>query len=80
MTISATAVAIGKAIEQFFSWLKESKTHQSESEIIKELKDLKKAVNIAEEIIDIAFRYIRYYNEDDRAKIRKLKKEFDKKD
>lgn len=79
-SITAATTALGKAFEQLFSWLKENKIHQSESVILKDKKNLEEAVNLAEEIIDIAFKYLRCYSEDDRAKLRKLKRKFDKKD
>lgn len=80
MTVSTATTAIGKALEELFKLLRENKESQSETELVKEIKSLKKAVDIAEELVDISLRYIRYFSENDRAKFRKLKKKFDKED
>lgn len=42
---------------KLFEWKTTKTQHQSETEIIKDKKDYKKATNIAEKIIDIAQQY-----------------------
>jgi hypothetical protein len=71
---------VGEAIKSGFSYAEKAKEHQSETQIVKDKKRLKKATNIAQE----AFRLIddnKHYLPDDVVKkYEKLRKEFDEKD
>lgn len=78
--ITAAVQAFSKALSELFGLLKEGKLRQSERELIKENRKLKKAADLAEEIIEIVYRYIRYFSEEDRARVRKLIKKFNKND
>lgn len=71
---------VGEAIKSGFSYAEKSKEHQSETQILKDKKRLKKATNVAQEI----FRLIddnKYYLPDSVVdKYEKLKKKFEDKD
>lgn len=78
--ITAAVQAVSKALSELFGLLKEGKMRQSEKELIRENRKLKKAADLAEEIIELAYKYIRYFSEEDRALTRKLIKKFNKND
>lgn len=80
MAITEAISKVGDAIKGIFDYVKETKEHQSETQVLKELKSVKKAVNIAEQIFYITDVYIPQFSEDDRKKYEKLRIKFDKKD
>lgn len=80
MAITEAVAKVGEAVKSLFDYVKETKEHQSETQVIKEFKRLKKATNIAEQIFYVTDCYIPYFSEDDKKKYEKLRLKFDKKD
>lgn len=78
--IQVTVQALLNCLTQFFSYKKVKTENQDESEIIDDKKDLKKASDIAEKIIQIAFKYQDSMSKLDRLKLNSLIKQFNKKD
>lgn len=72
--------SVSNAIKGIFDYASTSKEHQSETQIIKENKKLKEAVNIAEEILLITDNYQVHFSDEDWKQYKKLKKKFNKKD
>lgn len=72
--------AISNTVKSCFDFASTAKEHQSETEIIKENKQLKEAVNIAEEILEITESCYAHFSDDDWKRYKKLKKKFNKKD
>lgn len=68
------------ALKSVFDYAGTEKEHQSETEIIKEKRDLEDAVNTAEEIIELFNKYQTYLTDDDWKSFKKLVKKFNKKD
>ena len=68
------------ALKSVFDFASTAKEHQSETEIIKEKRDLEDAVNTAEEIIELFDKYQTYLSDDDWKSFKKLVKKFNKKD
>lgn len=68
--------AIGKATEKGFSYAEKAKEKQSETAILKDRKELQKAVNIAEKLILLTYKYFSTYNEKDRKEYKNLVKDF----
>ncbi|CDE45506.1 unknown [Clostridium sp. CAG:768] len=62
--------ALGKATDSGFSFAKTAKEKQSETAILKDRESLQKAVNIAEKIILLTYKYYNNFSKKD-------KKEFD---
>lgn len=54
---SALITAIGNMLAKFFEFKKAGIENQAQTEVIEDKKDYKKAVEIAEKIIDIAQNY-----------------------
>lgn len=69
---------VGEAIKNGFSYAEKVKEKQSETAILKDRKNLQKAVDIAEEIIEIMFKYLPLYLEQDVDDLQKLVKKFRK--
>ena len=67
---------LAEAVKSGFHYAEEAKEHQSETQIIKELKKLEKAVDTAEKMFNIFFRYFDKLEEDDRKSIEKMLKKF----
>lgn len=78
--IQATIQALLNCLTQFFSYKKVKTENQDESEIIDDKRDLKKASDIAEKIIQIALKYQDSMSKLDRLKLNSLIKQFNKKD
>lgn len=78
MTAFEALEVIGNAIKSVSDSFAVLKKRQSETEILKEKKRLKKAVDIAEEIIEIMFKYLPLYLEQDADDLQKLVKKFRK--
>lgn len=72
--------SVSNAIKGIFDYATTSKEHQSETQIIKDKKKLKEAVNIAEEILLITDNYQVHFSDEDWKQYKKLKKKFNKKD
>lgn len=72
--------AIGDAFKSAADYAKTAKKRQSETEIIKEKRQLKKAANTAEKIFRIFLKYIDKLSEEDREKVEDLLNDFDKDD
>ena len=68
------------ALKSVFDFASTAKEHQSETEIIKEKRDLESAVNTAEEIIELLNKYQFHLSDDDWKSYKKLIKKFNKKD
>lgn len=68
--------AVSNALKGIFDFASTAKEHQSETQIIKENKRLKKASDIAEKIISLGYKYLDYFNEKDRKKFVKLHDDF----
>lgn len=64
-----------KSISDFFVIIKE---RQSETEIIKEKKRLERAVNIAEKMNKIAFKYLLYFDIEDKTDFKNLHTKFER--
>ena len=69
---------VGEAIKNGFSYAEKVKEKQSETAILKDRKNLQKAVDISEEIIEIMFKYLPLYLEQDADDLQKLVKKFRK--
>ena len=80
LSISAAVEAVSNAIKSVFDFASTAKENQSETEIIKEKRDLEDAVNTAEEIIELFGKYQTYLSHDDWKSFKKLVKKFNKKD
>ena len=74
MTAFKTLEVIGNAIKSISDSFAVSKKRQSETEILKDRKNLQKAVDISEEIIEIMFKYLPLYLEQDVDDLQKLVK------
>ena len=72
--------AIGDAFKSAADYAETAKKRQSETEIIKEKRQLKKAANTAEKIFRIFSKYIDKLSEEDKEKVDKLLDDFDKDD
>lgn len=78
--IQATVQALLNCLTQFFNYKKVKTENQDETEIIDEKRDLKKAADIAEQIIQIATKYQNSMSRFDKRKLNSLIKQFNKKD
>lgn len=78
--IQVTIKALLDCLTQFFSYKKVKTENQDETEIIDDKRDLKKAVDIAEQIIEISLKYQSLMSRSDRNKLNLLIKRFNKKD
>lgn len=72
--------AISNVFKSALDFAETAKERQSETEIIKEKKRLKKAVNIAEKIFRIFFKYFDKLTKKDREKVEELIDEFEEND
>lgn len=67
---------IGNAVKSISDYAKTAKKRQSETQIIKELKKLEKAVDVAEKMFNIFFKYFDDLSEDDQKAIEKMLAKF----
>ena len=74
--IPAAVKSVGEAIKSLFDYADTAKTRQSETQIIKELKKLEKAVNAAEKMFNIFFQYFEKLSDEDKKEIEKLLEKF----
>lgn len=70
--------AVGNAVKSVFDSFTTFKKKQSETAILKDRKNLQKAVDISEEIIEIMLKYLPLYVEQDADDLQKLIKKFRK--
>lgn len=68
--------SLGKAAEGGFSLVKTAKEHQSETAILKDRDSLQKAVNFAEKIILLCYRYYNQFSKDDKKEFEDLLEKF----
>lgn len=69
--------ALGKATEKGFAFAETAKTRQSETEIIKDRKNLQKAVNIAEKLFILTAKYyFTAFSDEDKQKFGSYLKDF----
>ena len=76
LSISAAVEAASNAIKSVFDFASTAKNHQSETEIIKEKRDLKKATDKAEEAFKIVFRNFECLPEKEQERFKKLYDDF----
>ena len=69
---------VGNAVKGISDYAKTAKKRQSETQIIKELKKLEKAVNAAEKMFNIFFQYFEKLSDEDKKEIEKLLEKFQK--
>lgn len=67
---------VGDAVKGISDYAKTAKKRQSETQIIKELKKLEKAVDTAEKMFNIFFRYFDRLEEEDKKEIERMLKNF----
>ena len=67
---------VGDAVKGISDYAKTAKKPQSETQIIKELKKLEKAVDTAEKMFNIFFRYFDRLEEEDKKEIERMLKKF----
>ena len=80
MAITEAIAKVGDAVKGIFDYVKETKTKQSETQIIKDKKRLKVATNVAEKIFQITDQYIDMLSEKHQKEYEKLREKFDNKD
>ena len=78
--ITEAIKSVGEAFKSLFDYCKSSKENQSQTQIVKDKKRLKKATNIAQEIFWITDEYKHSFSDEALKKYEELRKEFDKKD
>ena len=76
LDITSAIKAVGEAFKSLFDYADTAKTRQSETQIIKELKKLEKAVNAAEKMFNIFFQYFEKLSDEDKKEIEKLLEKF----
>lgn len=67
---------VGNAVKGISDYAKTAKKRQSETQIIKELKKLEKAVDTAEKMFNIFFKYFDKLEEEDQKSIEKMLAKF----
>ena len=67
---------VGDAVKSISDYAKTAKKRQSETQIIKELKKLEKAVDTAEKMFNIFFKYFDKLEEEDQKAIERMLKKF----
>lgn len=78
MTAFEALEVIGNAIKSISDSFAVLKKRQSETEILKEKKQLKKAVDIAENIIQLIYKYLPLMSEEDVEDFKKYVEKFKK--
>lgn len=73
---ASTLKSINNSVTAIVNYLTVSKDKQSETEIVKEKKSLKKASNISEKMFKIVLKYIDTFEEKDKKRIEKLYDDF----
>lgn len=72
--------AVGEAFTSLFNYCRTNKEHQSETQIVKDKRRLKKATNIAQELFAITDLYSNCFSSKDKRAYKKLRREFDELD
>lgn len=72
--------SVGEAITSLFNYFSTAKENQSETEIIKDRRNLKEATNVAEEAFNLFDRYQIYLSKKDSKYYKDLKNRFNKRD
>lgn len=80
MAITEAIAKVGDAVKGIFDYVKEAKTKQSETQVIKDKKRLHVATNVAEKIFQITDQYVEMLSEKHQKEYQKLRKKFDNKD
>ena len=80
MDIAKALEKIGEAIKSGFSYAEKSKEHQSETQLVKDKKRLKKATNTAQDIFRITDEYKHLLPEDVLKDYNELREKFDNED
>lgn len=78
--IPAAVKSVGEAIKSIADSFKVSKEHQSETQLVKDKKRLKKATNTAQDIFRITDEYKHLLPEDVLKDYNELRKKFDNED
>lgn len=78
--IAEAIKSVGEAFKGLADFMKTSKEHQSETQLVKDKKRLKKATNIAQEIFRITDEFKHQFSEDVLKEYEKLRKQFDEQD
>ena len=73
---SALITSLSNLFARLFEWKTTKTQHQSETEIIKDKKDYKKATNIAEKIFEITDNYLDYFSLANKLKYKRLMSKF----
>lgn len=68
--------SVGEAFTSLFNYCTTAKEVQSETQVIKDKKRLKKATDIAEKMFAIVDKYLPYFNRDDQKDYNRLYEEF----
>lgn len=76
--ISLMIKALFESLSNFFSFAETSKERQSETEVIKDKKKLKKASDISEEILMLAVKYKNCMTTRDQARLLRLIRKFNR--
>ena len=74
--IAKAIESIGGAVNKGFSYAEKAKDKQSESEIIKTNKRYIRALNVAEELILLTYRYYNNFNQKDQEQYNQLIQKF----
>lgn len=80
LTFAGVMKSVTEALNSLFDFLKTSKEHQSETAVLKENARFKKALNAAEDIIILIYKYLPLLEEDDAEDFKKLVEKFKKND
>ncbi len=78
--ISSVINSVAGAFKSLCDFLKTSKERQSETAVLKENARFKKALNAAEDIIILIYKYLPLLEEDDAEDFKKLVEKFKKND
>ena len=74
--ISDAIKSVGEAFTSIFNYLQKNREEQCETQILKELKKLQKAVDTAEKMFNIFFKSFDKLPEDDQKELEKLLEKF----
>lgn len=74
--VTKAVETVSNAIKSVFDFASTAKENQSETEIIKDKRNLKEATNTAEEAFKLFFRYYDALTDADKKKLKKLYDDF----
>lgn len=72
--------SVSEAFSSLFNYCRTNTEHQSETQIVKDKRRLKKATNVAQQIFMISDRYQQDFTLRDRKDYKRLRAKFDKED